>query len=240
MEDRAHRISVDDPLLFLGHIRDDLELHDMEIERMIATQQASTHPGMENENSLPHDEESSSKAGGDSNGLQEKMLDFQTQNGKNLLELSHESPVLLIFLRHLGCTFCRESLSDVADKKDMLKEKGIHPVFVHMSDEENEVEALFSKYNVEEMSRISDPQRNLYRSFGLKRGTIRQVIGPKVMWRGFVTSILKGYGFGMPKQDPLQLPGVFLVHRGKILKDFRAKFSSDRPDYSLFGGCEGC
>ncbi|MCA9424249.1 MAG: AhpC/TSA family protein [Candidatus Omnitrophica bacterium] len=174
------------------------------------------------------------------NSLWDSLSDFKTQNGKDLLALTHEKPVLLVFLRHLGCTFCREALSDVASRKKSLSEKGIEPVFVHMSDDEAEVQALFAQYGVEDCSRVSDPQRNLYRAFGLRRGTILQVLGPKVMWRGFVSAILKGYGFGMPKQDPLQLPGIFLLHHGKVLKDFRHETSADHPDYDAFGQCKGC
>jgi len=37
-----------------------------------------------------------------------------TQSGERLVELSEMSPVLLVFLRHAGCTFCREALADFA------------------------------------------------------------------------------------------------------------------------------
>jgi len=169
-----------------------------------------------------------------SNPFWETLAQFQTQEGKSLLELTHEQPVLLLFLRHLGCTFCRETLADVESRKDDLARKGIRPVFVHMSQDPQEVLNLFSQYHLEDCAHISDPQKDLYRAFGLQRGSLAQIIGPKVLWRGFVAAILEGHGFGAPKQDPFQLPGVFLVHQGRILRDFRHEYSSDRPSYEEF------
>ncbi len=180
------------------------------------------------------------KGPSESNPFWETLSDFRIQDGTDLLELTHNQPVLLIFLRHLGCTFCRETLADVASRQTNLREKGIQPVFVHMAQESEDIHRLFSKYGLEDCPRISDRQKVLYETFGLKRGTLRQVLGPKVMWRGFMAAILRGHGFGLPEGDPFQLPGVFLVHRGRILKDFRHELSSDVPPYSEFEPCEGC
>ncbi|MFN8816592.1 MAG: hypothetical protein ACK5ZV_07645, partial [bacterium] len=36
-----------------------------------------------------------------------------TSGGQSVAELSMRSPVLMVFLRHFGCTFCREALADV-------------------------------------------------------------------------------------------------------------------------------
>lgn len=170
------------------------------------------------------------------NSLSEAM----TQGGRSLLEIADEKPTLVVFLRHLGCTFCRETLADIASRKEFLSEKGVQPVFVHMSEEAPETESLFARYEVEEIPRISDPERRLYRAFGLERGTVGQVMGLRAILRGAVTALFKGYGFGKVQGDPFQMPGVFLIHRGRILKDFRHAYSSDRPAYESFGDCEGC
>ena len=42
---------------------------------------------------------------------------IRTESGANLVELTEASPVLLIFLRHFGCSFCRQTISDVADRR---------------------------------------------------------------------------------------------------------------------------
>jgi peroxiredoxin len=154
-----------------------------------------------------------------------------TQLGKSLEDHSMDSPVLLVFLRHLGCTFCRETLSDIAAKKESLRRKGIQPIFVHMSSDQEAAEVI-EKYGMGDAPRISDPDRNLYKAFGLQRGGILEVLGPKVWLRGFLAAIIEGHGFGKIRGDAFQLPGVFLLHKGQILKDFRHKTAADRPDYA--------
>ena len=38
----------------------------------------------------------------------------------------------LIFLRHFGCSFCRQAISDVADVRQQLAARNVRPVFVHL------------------------------------------------------------------------------------------------------------
>jgi hypothetical protein len=40
--------------------------------------------------------------------------------------------------------------------------------------------------------------------------------------------------------DATQMPGVFLLHRGEILKAFKHKTAADRPDYLDMICPEGC
>ena len=58
----------------------------------------------------------------------------RTQSGQTLTSLSEASPVLLLFLRHAGCTFCREAIGDVARDRDVIEAAGVRIVLVHMVD----------------------------------------------------------------------------------------------------------
>ncbi len=41
--------------------------------------------------------------------------------------------MLLVFLRHFGCSFCRQAISDVADLGPELAKRGVRPgVLVHL------------------------------------------------------------------------------------------------------------
>ena len=161
-----------------------------------------------------------------------------TNQGKSLEDHSMDSPVLLVFLRHLGCTFCRETLADVAEKRESLAARGIQPVFVHMSSD-SEAEVILEKYGLDDTPRISDPERMLYKAFGLQRGKILEVVGPKIWLRAFLAAVIEGHGMGRIQGDALQLPGVFLLHKGQILKDFRHKTAADRPDYMGLSDVKG-
>lgn len=87
---------------------------------------------------------------------------------------------------------------------------------------------LFSRYGVDDIARVADPTRALYRAFGLQRGSLKQVLGPSVLKRGFQA---RKHGLGIPVGDTLQMPGVFLVHEGQILEAFRHETVAAQPDY---------
>ena len=58
--------------------------------------------------------------------------EYRTETGRTLLDLVDESPLLLIFLRHFGCSFCRQTLDDVSRIRAQIEARGIRPVFVHL------------------------------------------------------------------------------------------------------------
>lgn len=78
---------------------------------------------------------------------------------------------------------------------------------------------------------IHDPDRLLHRALRLKRGNLWQTFAPRTWLRGFQSAIIKRHGFGAPVGDLRQMPGVFLIHRGQILREFRHRSPADRPDY---------
>jgi hypothetical protein len=84
------------------------------------------------------------------------------------------------------------------------------------------------------VAQISDPKATLYKAFGLPRGSLRMLFGPKVLWRGFQAGILKRHGVGALAGDGFQMPGLFLVFHGQILRSFRHQSVADRPDYARF------
>ncbi len=155
---------------------------------------------------------------------------FHTQDGRSLASLSDEGPVLLVLLRHLGCTFCRETLADIAAQRHGIEAAGTRIVFVHMGEDEK-TRYLFERYRLEDIPRISDPEAALYRALGLERASLMHVYGPG-MWRYTVQSILlDGHGMGQIVGDRFQMPGVFLIHQGTVVSGFRHQRISDHPDY---------
>ena len=72
--------------------------------------------------------------------------------------------------------------------------------------------------------------RVLYRSLGLSRGDMMQVLGPRVFWRA-AAATLRGHRLGAKAGDVWQMPGVFLVRDGHVLNAFRHRDVAERPDY---------
>jgi peroxiredoxin len=154
-----------------------------------------------------------------------------TRSGSRLLDLCADSPILLVFLRHAGCTFCREALSDLSRERPTIEAAGTRIVLVHMGDSDA-ITALLIKYDLDNVERIRDDKQRLYRAFGLRRGTLRQLFGPKVMWRAFGEGALVRHGLAFQKADGFQMPGVFLLEPGGIVRRFRHRTAADRPNYT--------
>ena len=154
----------------------------------------------------------------------------QSQFGISILEHSKIRPVMLVFLRHVGCTFCREALADLRKNRAAIEASGTQIVLVHMGREETD-ETILGKYGMDDVPRLWDPKLSLYQAFGLEKGALAQLFGPKVWFRGFKAGFLGKHGAGGADGDVEQMPGVFLVFHGEILKSYRHQSAADRPNY---------
>lgn len=156
--------------------------------------------------------------------------------GISVYDYSFKKELLLVFLRHFGCTFCREALEELSQLKEELHGKDKNLVLVHMSTEDRAIK-YFQRYNLTNVISISDPECQYYRDFGLMKGTFNQLFGFRSWFRGIEAGLIKGYGFGKQLGDGFQMPGVFVVKEGKIISEFRHKFASDKPNYKEMVDC---
>ena len=146
----------------------------------------------------------------------------RVSNGDQVDKFLATGNKLLVFVRHAGCTFCSETLMDLAARKDSLREQGIEPVVVHMSplDDGN---ILLDRANIADLEHISDPLCTLYRRFGLSRGKFSQLFGAEVWLKGFRAAILKGNKVGKLQGDGFQLGGAALLSSGRVVRMFPAR-----------------
>ncbi len=162
---------------------------------------------------------------GDAGHIRRVLENARSQSGKSIVELAAASPLLIVFLRHAGCPFCREALNDIAESRATIEAAGVRIVLVHPGD---------LRHNPANLDTISDPARELYRAFGLKRGSVLQLFGPRALWRALAEGSVFRFGLGLPRTDPAQMPGVFLISRDTVIGSFRHTSISDRPDYAHF------
>ena len=154
-----------------------------------------------------------------------------TSRGRTVAELSRAQPVLLVFLRHFACTFCREALQDLSNNRGIIDAMGATLVLVHMSEDETANE-YFDNYRLSGVEHVADPGCQHYRTFGLAKGTARQLFGLHSWIRGFQAGVLDGHGVGYrPLGDGFQMPGVFVIKNGQIGGKFVHKLAGDRPEY---------
>lgn len=167
----------------------------------------------------------------------ETLQSVSTQQGASIYDKSQAKSVLLVFLRHFGCVFCKEALKDLSKKRANLSSRNVELVFVHMSDDET-AQQYFSKYNLTGVDSISDPSCRLYEQFGLVKGSVSQLFGLKNWVRGFEV-VVKDPTIISVKQvgDGFQMPGVFLIKDGEVKESFVHTSAADRPDYDSIVDC---
>ncbi|MBI1333045.1 MAG: AhpC/TSA family protein [Armatimonadetes bacterium] len=121
---------------------------------------------------------------------------------RDLSEFYKDRPLVLVFLRHFGCMFCREQIAGLRP----YKQENI--VLVSMG-KVSEAAEFKSKMEIPQTI-ISDPNKQLYEAFGLRRGSVSQIVSPTVARRS-IAAFKAGHRAGMLKNDPWMMAGVFRV-----------------------------
>jgi hypothetical protein len=104
-----------------------------------------------------------------------------------------------------------------------------HVLFVHMGSP-SEARDFFDGLWPEARA-VSDPDKKIYDAFGLRRGGLGELFGPRIWWRG-MRALSKGHGLGRPVGDPLVMPGAFLLRGSEVLWGYRGKDAADHPDWT--------
>jgi hypothetical protein len=144
-------------------------------------------------------------------------------------ELVNRSPTLVVFLRHFGCTFCRQTMADVAAIRPQIDSSGILIAFVHPESAEA-ARPWFSRYGLDDVLQVSDPALKHYVAFGLGNMRMLALLSPSAFVHGASAAMEHGFGY-QPPGLLRQLGGVFVVYGDQVLASFRHQSSDDRPDY---------
>lgn len=89
--------------------------------------------------------------------------------------------------------------------------------------------AAYQREQLAPLTVLVDTSRTAYRAYGLRRGSVRTVWGPKIWW-AYAKLIRHGRRFHRPTDDTFQLGGDFVVGRdGRLVYEFRSADPDDRP-----------
>lgn len=169
--------------------------------------------------------------------VRELALKVRTNTGDSVLDIAEHQPLMLFFLRHTGCPFCRESLARLAKLRHQIEAGGTALVLVHMSSDSH-ARKFLSRFGLDDLPAISDPRRSLYRAFGLRRGSPWQVAGPPLWARGFPLLAKHGQSLSRRGGDLFQLSGLFLIFHGHVIRTFLHQGAGDMPDFLSFASGE--
>lgn len=164
----------------------------------------------------------------------ETALDgLRDEHGRTLRALSDDRQTLVVLLRHSGCTFCKQTLSDLARQQDDIQRAGVGLAVIGMTASSEGLRLLGERFGVTSAAWFADPDRLLYRALELGRGSFLQLFGPRV-WVAGVLAALRGHGIGKLEGDGFQMPGAFVIHRGRVVRSYRHATAADRPDLKEF------
>jgi peroxiredoxin len=137
-------------------------------------------------------------------------------------------PLLLVFLRQLGCPCARDLLAQLAMVERELGRRAARVSIV-----------LPTEAATARLARIPpafevllDPDGTGYEAYGLGRGSLWQIAGPQVL-PGMARAILSGVLPGLPQGDVYRLGGVFIIGPcGRVRYVHRARHAADNPSAS--------
>ncbi len=147
----------------------------------------------------------------------------------SLLDQLGSVPTLLVFLRHFGCPFCKETIASLRDLAQRVS--GYPPVLFFYQGSPIEGRAFMRRYWPEARA-VADPDASFYDGLGIGRGGLLQMFHPAVvpaLVRAGVNGHLGGEGGG---GDSRRMPGLFVARGGEILWSHRARHQADHPEFA--------
>lgn len=161
--------------------------------------------------------------------ITEQLLnDFRDADGVSIFEHSYRKPILMILLRHTGCSFCRRTLHELSQSLLQIRGSGYEVGIVHMDRDETMQEQL-EQFDLQTVPRFHDPDKKLYKALGLKRSSILKMFKKELWEKG--QEQLRDHGGAWPKSDPLQLPGAFLIDTGHVIAGETVLSPEEQPDF---------
>ncbi|MCW3061574.1 MAG: alkyl hydroperoxide reductase/thiol specific antioxidant/Mal allergen [Capsulimonas sp.] len=143
-----------------------------------------------------------------------------------LSELWERRPIVVVFLRHYGCTFCREQAAWLRRDYAKFQAAGAEVVAIGQGDPKTG-KAFQILLSLPYPLLVTGNDLAPYQAYGLDRGTFSQLFG----WRSFVRgaiATLRGHFIGRLSGNGFQMPGTFVIDTGgRIQFVHRHAYASD-------------
>ena len=160
----------------------------------------------------------------------ETLVRFRTNQGRDLLALSHEHPVLLVFLPHEASPMFQSTVDGIRQHCPSIKQQGTHLVLVRATPSGRMTTAL-QKAGLAQEAYVSDPDYTMYNTFNLKRATLRQTFGLSTWQQRWMSQGLAHANLNKLVSQGFRMPGAFLLYRGELRKSYYCERTTDRADY---------
>lgn len=145
-----------------------------------------------------------------------------------------DKPAALVFLRHFGCSFCREHAADLQQDLDAIHAAGGEVVAIGMGTPAHA--AHFREHSGITFPLLVAEDTSLHEAAGLRNGDWMSVLGPRA-WGGIVRATRKGHRAKRTAADMSQLGGTFVIDTdGSTLWEHHARHSADNSSAADIAG----
>jgi peroxiredoxin len=136
-----------------------------------------------------------------------------------------ERGIVLVFLRHFGCLFCKDQVRQLKAHYDQIRQTGFEVVAIGQGSDARA--ARFAEDFQTPFPVYGDKERVLYRQYGLTSTRFGSFLEPDAYKVG-IGAMLRGNFPTMPDGSVNQNPGVFLIDRnGQILRAHIGQHAGD-------------
>jgi peroxiredoxin len=121
-------------------------------------------------------------------------------------------PIVLVFVRHFACLFCRQQVAQLRASIDRIHDLGAELVVIGNGTPEQA--RTFREEQRLDTPLYTDPERNAYRALEMRHGR-KTVTHPRVMLHA-IKALLQGFRQTSVAGDPLQQGGVLVIEPGGV------------------------
>ncbi|BDI32780.1 hypothetical protein CCAX7_48310 [Capsulimonas corticalis] len=140
-----------------------------------------------------------------------------TEGGSvRLSEFWARRPIVVVFLRHYGCTFCREQAAWLRRDYSQFRAAGAEVVCIGQGDPKTG-KAFQIFLDLPYPLLVCGDDLTAFQTYGLGRGTFGQLFGWRSWVRGAIAT-LRGHIIGRLSGDGFQMPGTFIIDTQGIVR----------------------
>lgn len=135
------------------------------------------------------------------------------------------SGLVLVFLRHFGCIFCRQHVAQLRDEYDAFERRGYGVLAIGHGTPARA--ASFARDLSLPFPVLGDWEQQAYAAYGLGRASFADLVNPRI-YVAAARATLAGARGGKPDGDVRQLPGTFVIDPSGIVQFAKpAEIASD-------------
>lgn len=169
-----------------------------------------------------------------------RLIDAQDKVEKSIAEiykLSSKGTCVLVFLRQLGCMFCRRRIAELAALQPRLDPKNATLILISNGSTKH-AKKILSEAGLT-CPVLMDKAQRAYRLMHLPRGLRAALLNAKTVSK-IGETVRMGFRQGRTSGDSLQLGGYFVFRGNKVLLSHPDKYTGDNVDVNTLEAICGC